>query len=127
MIVIRETPVYISRELCTDANMEYTSDIFCYAALVERDIIGFCAFKIEGQTAIILHAEAPSADVLDGVIRAAIAGGEDKGAKFYDFTVNEEVAKRILPLGFRKSVEKTPHSIEKLFSVCNGGCGKKEN
>ena len=123
MIVIRETPTYISRELCTDANINYSPDIFCYAALLERDIIGFCAFKMDGQTAIIIHAAAPADDILDGVVRAAIAGGEEKGAKYYDFTVNEEVANRLLPLGFRKSVEKEPHSIEKLFTVCKG-CNK---
>ena len=120
MIVIRETPTYISRELCTDAGIDFDNEIFCYAALIERDICGFCAFKIKDETAIIIHAEAPANDILDGVIRAAIASGEEKGAKYYDFTVTEEIAKKILPLGFRKSVEDKPHSIEKLFSVCNG-------
>lgn len=123
MIVIKETPTYITRYLCEESGLDYSSDIVCYAALIERDICGACFFKLKDKTAIILHAEAPNPEMLDGVVRAAIAGGEQKGAKYYDFEVKDEVAKRILPLGFRKSVENKPHSIEKLFSVCKG-CSK---
>lgn len=126
MIVIRETPVYITREMCDDAGIDYNGEQFCYAALIERDICGYCVFKMSDDTAVILYATAPAADILDGVVRAAIAGGEEKGAKYYDFDIPQSVSEKLLPLGFRKSISDKPHSIEKLFSVCKG-CAKKEN
>lgn len=123
MIIIKETPVYITRELCFDAGIEYDESKICYAALDNRDICAFCIFVMNGKTAVIKYAKAPNADILDGVVRAAIAGGEEKGASFYDFDVPLELAEKLLPLGFRKSPGTSPHSIEKLFTACTG-CSK---
>lgn len=123
MLTIRKTPTYITRELCDSAQIAFDDTKICYAALIERDICGFCVFTMKDKTAIILYATAPTSDILDGVVRAAIAGAEEVGAITYDFDVNDDVAKNILPLGFRKSVDGQPHSIEKLFTVCKG-CNK---
>lgn len=123
MIVIKETPIYITRELCFRAGIEYDETKICYAALLERDICGFCVFVMQSDTAVITYVEAPNAEILDGVVRAAIAGGEQKGARFYDFDVSEELSEKLLPLGFRKSQGTSPHSIEKLFTACSG-CSK---
>lgn len=124
MLAIKRTPTYITRELCDSANIEFDDKKICYAALIERDICGFCVFEMKEKIAVIIYAEAPNAGILDGVVRAAIAGGEMMGAELYDFDVKKDVADKILPLGFRKSVDGKSHSIEKLFSVCNGGCKK---
>lgn len=123
MLTIRKTPTYITRELCDSAKIAFDDTKICYAALVGMDICGFSIFEMNAKTATILYAEAANADILDGVVRAAIAGAEEIGAKTYDFDVSEEVAKNILPLGFRKSVDGQPHSIEKLFTICKG-CNK---
>lgn len=123
MITIKETPVYITREMCFSAGIEYDETKICYAALLERDICAFCIFTMQGDTAVIEYAKAPNAEILDGVVRAAIAGGELKGARFYDFDVSEELSKELLPLGFRKAQGTSPHSIEKLFTACSG-CSK---
>ncbi len=120
MLAIKRTPTYITRELCDSANIVFDDKKVCYAALLERDICGFCVFEMSDKTAVIIYAEATNAQILDGVIRAAIAGGEIMGAELYDFEVNEEISKKILPLGFRKSLDGKSHSIQKLFSVCNG-------
>lgn len=124
MLTIKKTPTYITRELCDSAQIAFDDEKVCYAALVERDICGFCVFIMREKTAIILYATAQSSDILDGVVRGAIAGSEELGATTYDFEVAEDVAKNILPLGFRKSVDGQAHSIEKLFTVCKG-CGSK--
>ncbi len=123
MIIIKETPRYITNELCDDAKITYNSEIICYAALLERDICGYCIFVIKDKTAVIKFAKAPNNEILDGVVRAAIAGGEEKGAEFYDFDVDADLAQKLLPLGFRKSVGTSPHSIKKLFTACSG-CSK---
>ncbi len=123
MIAIKQTPVYITRELCYQARVDYDESKICYAALDGRDICGFCIFVMQDKTAIILYAEAPSQDILDGVVRAAIAGGEEKGAEYYDFSVSQPVAEKLIPLGFRKAPGTSPHSIKKLFTVCKG-CAK---
>ncbi len=123
MITIKETPVYITRELCFSADIEYNQNKICYAALLERDICAFCIFTLKNDTVVIEYAKAPNAAILDGVVRAAIAGGELKGARFYDFEVSDELSKELLPLGFRKSQGTSPHSIEKLFTACSG-CSK---
>ena len=123
MLIIKKTPTYITRELCDSAQIAFDVEKVCYAALAERDICGFCVFTMREKTAVILFATAASSDILDGVVRGAIAGSEELGATTYDFDVPDEVAKNILPLGFRKSVTGQPHSIEKLFTVCKG-CNK---
>lgn len=123
MIIIKKTPTYITRELCTDAGLTFDEEKICYAALNGRDICGFCVFEMHGQTAVVIYADAPNNEILDGVIRAAIAGGEEMGAVYYDFAVGDELAKRILPLGFRKSQGESAHSIAKLFTACTG-CNK---
>jgi len=120
MLTIRKTPTYITRELCDSAKITFDDEKICYAALINMDICGFCVFTMKEKTAVILYATAQTADILDGVVRAAIAGAEEIGATTYDFKVPEEVAKNILPLGFRKSVDGQAHSIEKLFTVCKG-------
>lgn len=120
MLTIRKTPTYITRELCDSAQIAFDDEKICYAALAGMDICGFCVFTMKEKTAVILYATAQTADILDGVVRAAIAGAEEIGATTYDFEVPEEVAKNILPLGFRKSVDGQAHSIEKLFTVCKG-------
>lgn len=120
MIVVKETPLYITREMCFDAGIEHTPEKICYAALDERNICGYCIFTLKDKTAVIEYAKADSNDILDGVVRAAIAGGEEKGAEFYDFEIPENLANKLLPLGFRKAPGTTPHSIKKLFTACCG-------
>lgn len=123
MIAIKETPLYITREMCRDAGITHNPEKICYAALIERDICGYCIFTLKDKTVVIEYAKAPSNDILDGVVRAAIAGGEEKGAEYYDFEIPEDLAQKLLPLGFRKAPGTTPHSIKKLFTACTG-CSK---
>ena len=123
MLTIRKAPPYIAKVLCEKAGLEYDENRFCYAARQEWDICGFCFFEIKAKTVVITYAEAENHQILDGVVRAAIAGGEDMGAETYDFEVVDEVAKKLLPIGFRKSTGTSSHSIKQLFSVCKG-CSK---
>ena len=123
MLTIRKAPAYIAKLLCEKAGIEYDENKFYYAAREQWDICGFCEFKMQDKTAIITYAEAAHYQILDGVVRASIAGGEDMGAETYDFDVNEEVAKNLLPIGFRKSQGTSSHNIKQLFSVCKG-CSK---
>ena len=120
MIAIKETPLYITREMCFDAGIEHTNEKICYAALDERNICGYCIFTLKDKTAVIEYAKAPTADILDGVVRAAIAGGEEKGAEYYDFDIPADLAEKLILLGFRKAPGTTPHSIAKLFTACTG-------
>lgn len=124
MLTIRKAPPYIAKLLCENAGLEYDENKFYYAAREEWKICGFCEFKLEDKTAVITYAYASHYQILDGVVRASIAGGEDMGAVYYDFEVSDEVAKTLLPIGFRKSQGTSGHSIEKLFSVCKG-CSKQ--
>ena len=123
MLVIKKAPPYVAQVLCDKAGIEYDQTKMCYAARQDWDILGFCLVKVEDKNAVIYYAEGLNYQVLDGVVRAAIAGGEDAGAVTYDFEVCSEVADKLLPIGFRKSVDGCHHSIEKLFSVCKG-CSK---
>lgn len=123
MLVIRKAPPYIAKTLCERANIEYDDKKMCYAAREEWTILGFALILPEGENATVTFAEAVNYQVLDGVVRAAIAGAEDNGAKTYDFDVPDEVANKLLSIGFRKSPDANHHSIEKLFSVCKG-CSK---
>lgn len=123
MLTIRKAPPYIAKLLCENAGLAYDENKFYYAAREEWDICGFCEFKVQDKTAVITYAEASHYQILDGVVRASIAGGEDMGCDTYDFEVSDEVAKNLLPIGFRKSQGTSHHSIKQLFSVCKG-CSK---
>ena len=125
MITIKKAPPYIAKVLCDNAGIEYSEKYEYFAAKEDWNIYGFCAFFVEDKNVTMTYAEAKNAEILDGVVRAGIAGGEMMGAVTYDFEVSQEVAKNILPLGFRKCVTDGHHSIEKLFSVCTG-CAKAE-
>ena len=125
MITIKKAPPYIAKVLCDNAGIEYHENYEYFAAKEDWEIYGFCAFYVENNNVVMTYAEGKNAGILDGVVRAGIAGGEMMGAATYDFDVSEGVAKSILPLGFRKCTTEGHHSIEKLFSVCKG-CAKAE-
>jgi len=123
MLVIKKAPAYIAKVLCDKAEIEYDETKICYAARQQWDILGFALVRVEEKNAVIYYAEGVNYQILDAVVRAAIAGGEDMGAVTYDFDVSAIVADKLLPIGFRKSVDGNHHSIQKLFSVCKG-CSK---
>lgn len=123
MVTIKKAPPYIARVLCENAGIEYDQNKLCYAARQDWDILGFCLCYVEDKNAVITYAEAKNYQVLDGVVRASIAGCEDMGAETYDFEVPQGVDEKLLPIGFRKSTGTSHHSIEKLFSICKG-CSK---
>ncbi len=123
MLTIRKAPPYIAKVLCENAGLNYDENKFYYAAREEWDICGFCQFELQDKNVVITYAEAQSHQILDGVVRASIAGGEDMGAETYDFEVSDDIAKKLLPIGFRKSQGTSHHSIKQLFSVCKG-CSK---
>lgn len=120
MLTIRKAPPYIVKVLCDKAQIEYNENEHCFAAREEWDICGFCLFKLEDKNVVVTYAEGENYQVLDGVVRAAIAGGESMGAETYDFEVNDEVAEKLLAVGFRKSQGTSHHSIQSLFSACKG-------
>lgn len=123
MLTIRKAPPYIVKVLCDNAGINYDEKKFCYAAREEWDICGFCLFEMQGKNVLITYAEAENHQILDGVVRAAIAGGEDMGAETYDFAVSQAVSDKLLPIGFRAAAGTSHHSIKQLFSVCKG-CSK---
>lgn len=123
MLTIRKAPPYIAKVLCENAGLAYDENKHYYAAREGWDICGFCEFMLQDKNVVITFAEAQNYQILDGVVRASIAGGEDMGAETYDFEVSDEVAKKLLPIGFRQSQGTSHHSIKQLFSVCRG-CSK---
>ncbi len=122
MITIKRTPAYITRELCERAGLVPDSNRICYAAVQQMQILGFCFITLADKLVTVIAAQADSREILDGVVRAAIAGGEELGAEQYAFCVDEPTARQLLPLGFVSG--KAPLEIKKLFSACCTGCGK---
>ena len=80
------------------------------------EYLGYCLFRLAGKVTEVLDAEAPDNMMLDGLVRAAVAKGENGGAS--SFSINREVpalckwAQVFLP-GEQEPVKNT-----KIFGNC---------
>ena len=81
-------------------------------------LLGHALYRIDGDTAVLLEAEAEDNGLVDGVIRACVARGETMGAKFFTCEANRGALHEWFALRF--SGQEKRISIAKLLGGCCG-------
>lgn len=81
-----------------------------------KEYLGYCLFAREGEVTRVLDAEASENVMLDGLVRAAVAKGENEGADA--FSINREIpALRDWAAAFVPQ-ESEPVKNSKIFGNC---------
>ena len=66
----------------------FTGDVEGYVMTNSGEYLGHALFKVEDNVTFVLDSGVEEMVMLDGIVRACIASGENRGAK--DFKVNKE-------------------------------------
>ena len=81
-----------------------------------KEYLGYCLFVREGEVTRVLDAEAQENMMVDGLVRAAVAKGENEGANA--FSVNREIPALAAWAGAFVPAESEPIKNTKIFGNC---------
>ncbi len=111
MLPIREPDVVI---LLNDGKFE--GEVEGYVMMDGPTYLGHALFRVDGNVTTVLDSDVKENQNLDGIVRACIANGENRGAK--EFAINEDNPRLAEWWQVFCKDLKAPVSVTHIFELC---------
>ena len=109
------------KRLCTENNINTQEEILAYEALFGTQSLGYCLFWLGEEKVVIAFvslADEKDIYLLDGLVRAAMAYGLQRGAKWCEYE-NKDDMDKLKILGLLGKEQKLQVEIKPILEGCH--------